>query len=410
MTSKAATPPPLDIASSSSSSITNFNNVVLQPTSQTVAARTEYQPQLQANAASKTIATRNTTATTNTAAVSTATGTAASSATGTAAASSATGTAAASSATGTAAGCTSTGAHNTKQVLNLDPTPSNVPPNSTTGTGTYQGQFKLLVESSTGTATVQREESITFVKKAVDAELGTTGTSEDEGMSVPVYKLSNGRLPTNVSPTHWAMQSDREYLKNLHVRGTLPYGVDTTGRGSIALFVRDANISRGVRLFLETPVVDFLDEITLENCACVCKLWWSELHSLTRIRKRVPLRSSMSRHNRSNLWMLLLAGDYAFCSVDKYMDLLLTESNFDAPILRDVGRTFPNLRHFMNPNSFGQRSLFRLMHSAAVQVPSVGYCQGLNFLAGVLLVVLPNELAAFQCLLGLLCSHVLCVD
>ena len=56
---------------------------------------------------------------------------------------------------------------------------------------------------------------------------------------------------------------------------------------------------------------------------------------------------------------------------------------------KDVPRTFPDVPGFND--SAGQRRLTRILRSYSVLDPEVGYCQGMNFLAGVVLKYLPGS-------------------
>jgi hypothetical protein len=60
-----------------------------------------------------------------------------------------------------------------------------------------------------------------------------------------------------------------------------------------------------------------------------------------------------------------------------------------AALAKDVDRTFPGHAFFAEPA--GLACLTRVLSAFAVNNPAIGYCQSLNFLAGFLLVVLPEE-------------------
>jgi hypothetical protein len=60
-----------------------------------------------------------------------------------------------------------------------------------------------------------------------------------------------------------------------------------------------------------------------------------------------------------------------------------------AALAKDVDRTFPGHAFFAEPA--GLACLTRVLSAFAVHNPAIGYCQSLNFLAGFLLVVLPEE-------------------
>lgn len=64
-------------------------------------------------------------------------------------------------------------------------------------------------------------------------------------------------------------------------------------------------------------------------------------------------------------------------------------------IEKDIPRTYTVAK-------FGERELFRVLIALAYVKPSIGYCQGLNFVAGILLLVLQSEEVAFWLLLGMM--------
>ena len=70
----------------------------------------------------------------------------------------------------------------------------------------------------------------------------------------------------------------------------------------------------------------------------------------------------------------------------------------DETIERDLHRTFPDNIHFKDPASSVHEtplliSLRRLLRAFAINNPKIGYCQSLNFIAGLLLLFLPEEKA-----------------
>eukprot|EP00918_Siedleckia_nematoides_P035464 GHVU01077045.1.p1 GENE.GHVU01077045.1~~GHVU01077045.1.p1 ORF type:complete len:255 (+),score=34.02 GHVU01077045.1:105-869(+) len=81
------------------------------------------------------------------------------------------------------------------------------------------------------------------------------------------------------------------------------------------------------------------------------------------------------------------------------------KSNPHAPsegdVLRDVSRTFPKHIMFRDKACIGQRSLLNVLRAYSVLNPEVGYCQGMGFLVGILLLYM-NEEDAFRVLVTLL--------
>ncbi|KAK3920280.1 TBC1 domain family member 4 [Frankliniella fusca] len=78
-----------------------------------------------------------------------------------------------------------------------------------------------------------------------------------------------------------------------------------------------------------------------------------------------------------------------------YEDLLKQLTSHQHAILIDLGRTFPNHTYFSSPLGPGQLALFNLLKAYSLLDPEVGYCQGLSFVAGVLLLHMSEDIAFF---------------
>uniref|UniRef100_UPI00358FBFA1 TBC1 domain family member 4-like isoform X2 n=1 Tax=Myxine glutinosa TaxID=7769 RepID=UPI00358FBFA1 len=79
-----------------------------------------------------------------------------------------------------------------------------------------------------------------------------------------------------------------------------------------------------------------------------------------------------------------------------YKQLLRQLTTQQHAIIIDLGRTFPNHPYFSAHLGSGQLSLYNILKAYSLLDPEVGYCQGLSFVAGVLLLHLPEELAFEQ--------------
>lgn len=86
---------------------------------------------------------------------------------------------------------------------------------------------------------------------------------------------------------------------------------------------------------------------------------------------------------RGTVWRLLTktGGDEGLQEV--YMALLKQASVYEKAITRDLHRTFPHHPYFQSHQ--GQESLFNVVKAYSLYDPEVGYCQGLAFVAGPLL-------------------------
>ena len=69
-------------------------------------------------------------------------------------------------------------------------------------------------------------------------------------------------------------------------------------------------------------------------------------------------------------------------------------------ILIDLCRTFPKHRQFRESlaQSSGQKSLYNVLKAYCLLDNEVGYCQGLSFVVGLILIYLPAEEDAFAVL------------
>lgn len=89
------------------------------------------------------------------------------------------------------------------------------------------------------------------------------------------------------------------------------------------------------------------------------------------------------------MWQLMSASkDLALEQI--YSDLLKQTSPHEKAIIRDLSRTFPNHEYFKEINDTpgagtGQENLFNVVKAYSLYDEEVGYCQGLQFIVGPLL-------------------------
>ncbi|GFP89741.1 tbc1 domain family member 8, partial [Phtheirospermum japonicum] len=104
---------------------------------------------------------------------------------------------------------------------------------------------------------------------------------------------------------------------------------------------------------------------------------------------------------RGELWQAFV-GVRARREENYYQNLLASDtnvvSNFVTFVSQDLPRTFPGHPAL---DEDGRNALRRLLTAYARHNPSVGYCQAMNFFAGLLLLLMPEE-NAFWALLGIL--------
>jgi len=72
--------------------------------------------------------------------------------------------------------------------------------------------------------------------------------------------------------------------------------------------------------------------------------------------------------------------------LEEIYDKLLKENTpYEKIIRRDLSRTFPDHDYFKDSNGEGQESLFNVMKVYSLYDKDLGYCQGLSFIVGPLL-------------------------
>lgn len=107
------------------------------------------------------------------------------------------------------------------------------------------------------------------------------------------------------------------------------------------------------------------------------------------------IRQGVPRSKRGDVWHFLA---HQFCIKEQpydsskfknyntpYDELLKQLTSHQHAILIDLGRTFPNHTYYSSPLGPGQLSLFNILKAYSLLDPEVGYCQGLSFVAGILL-------------------------
>ncbi|XP_075715171.1 TBC1 domain family member 1 isoform X2 [Rhinoderma darwinii] len=105
------------------------------------------------------------------------------------------------------------------------------------------------------------------------------------------------------------------------------------------------------------------------------------------------------RHHRGEIWKFLteqyqLRHQMPSRSPIKdvpYKELLKQLTTQQHAILIDLGRTFPTHPYFSAQLGAGQLSLYNILKAYSLLDPEVGYCQGLSFVAGVLLLHMSEE-------------------
>ncbi|KOC17833.1 GTPase activating protein [Aspergillus flavus AF70] len=98
-----------------------------------------------------------------------------------------------------------------------------------------------------------------------------------------------------------------------------------------------------------------------------------------------------------------LAGARDTTLLAEYQRLCGETSPYEGLIGKDIGRSFPNVEMFRDPNGEGQQMLARVLKCFSLYDTKIGYCQGLGFVVGPLLMHM-TDAEAF-CVLVRLMDH-----
>lgn len=93
---------------------------------------------------------------------------------------------------------------------------------------------------------------------------------------------------------------------------------------------------------------------------------------------------------RGVVWMSIAGARDRFLE-DEYERLSGESSPYENLIGKDIGRSFPGVEMFRDPNGDGQKMLGKVLKCFSLYDQKIGYCQGLGFVVGPLLMHLRDS-------------------
>ncbi|KAJ9616019.1 hypothetical protein H2204_014188 [Knufia peltigerae] len=138
------------------------------------------------------------------------------------------------------------------------------------------------------------------------------------------------------------------------------------------------------------------------------EFWAALVQDYNQTAQRLPtltsnkIRSGVPAMFREHVWPSIARARDPFL-ISEYQRLSLEPSPYDALIGKDVGRSFPNVDMFREKDGEGQRMLGNVLKAFSIYDEKIGYCQGLGFVVGPLLMHM-GEAEAF-CILVRLMEH-----
>ncbi|KAF9572628.1 GTPase-activating protein [Mortierella alpina] len=136
--------------------------------------------------------------------------------------------------------------------------------------------------------------------------------------------------------------------------------------------------------------------------------WGALMHDYNGVVKKNPkqltqmIQKGVPPALRGLIWQLLAKSKDGQLEAT-YAELLKSTSSHEKQIQRDMSRTFPNHEYFQ-AEGLGQEALFNVVKAYSLHDPEVGYCQGLSFVVGPLLLNMPDE-EAFCVLVRMMSSY-----
>ncbi|KAJ3162268.1 hypothetical protein HDU88_006752 [Geranomyces variabilis] len=172
------------------------------------------------------------------------------------------------------------------------------------------------------------------------------------------------------------------------------------------IYVEDGSV-RGFRPTLSALTSTYSTQAPSVHNAGDEDFWASVIEDHFLIQTKVPhllsarVRAGVPPHLRAQVWAAMAsAHESRFKAV--YPLLQKEESPYERIIRRDVPRTYPKLDLFKEEGGEGQEKLFRVLKAYSIYDAEVGYCQGLSFVVGPLLLQDMSEAQAFAVLVRLL--------
>jgi hypothetical protein len=152
------------------------------------------------------------------------------------------------------------------------------------------------------------------------------------------------------------------------------------------------------------PIAQTLEYLAVEDLltlVAVCKLWHSQFRRQVYLvqLQSVPIRSSLQSVTRSRYWRHMLQPHIKHLDYPGMLERIQLNpeivKSYDEIIRMDVARSFHNHPQISGGN------LSNLLRTYSLYNTEVGYCQGMNYIAGTLYLQLQDEATAFKCMVGL---------
>ncbi|SOV11758.1 GTPase-activating protein, putative [Plasmodium gaboni] len=175
-------------------------------------------------------------------------------------------------------------------------------------------------------------------------------------------------------------------------------------KGYLRSFLKNAIVRPNLQTFLGKKIISFLNEKERDIFSLTCKILFFEVYSLNNL-KTLYKYQFISDEKRSFIWKAILLEENTYISEEYYKELKNRKSMYDKTIEKDINRTFPNNPHFINKNMNMQNKLLDILKVCSLYYERIGYCQGMNYIAGILLLVFRKNIDTIRCFISMLKNY-----
>ncbi|SOV74311.1 GTPase-activating protein, putative [Plasmodium sp. gorilla clade G3] len=175
-------------------------------------------------------------------------------------------------------------------------------------------------------------------------------------------------------------------------------------KGYLRSFLKNAIVTPNLQTFLGRKIISFLNEKERDIISLTCKILFFEVYSVNNL-KTLYKYQFISDEKRSFIWKAILLEENTYISEEYYKELKNRNGLYDKIIEKDINRTFPNHPLFINKNMNMQDKLLDILKVCSLYYERIGYCQGMNYIAGILLLVFRKNIDTIRCFISMLKNY-----
>ncbi|EUT90556.1 hypothetical protein PFAG_00912 [Plasmodium falciparum Santa Lucia] len=175
-------------------------------------------------------------------------------------------------------------------------------------------------------------------------------------------------------------------------------------KGYLRNFLKNAIIRPNLQTFVGRKIISFLNEKERDIFSLTCKILFFEVYSVSNL-KTLYKYQFISNEKRSFIWKAILLEDNTYISEEDYKELRNRKCLYDKAIEKDINRTFPKHPFFINKNMNMQDKLLDILKVCSLYFERIGYCQGMNYIAGILLLVFRKNIDTIRCFISMLKNY-----